>query len=191
MLDHPNAAPSPEDAPAAPARPAGDAGVTRLPRLALRVWQATTCATALPIAAVLAAVALWWDHPVGGPVLWILVALTAAVALADLAVVNRVRHRSYSYTVDEDEVYIAKGALVRHTVDVAVPQVLSVHVVRGPLQRALGLATVRFVSVVDAESLGPVELAVAQRVKEVVLRGLAARRQESATALVAAGEVAP
>ena len=80
-----------EDAPAAPARPAGDAGVTRLPRLALRVWQATTCATALPIAAVLAAVALWWDHPVGGPVLWILVALTAAVALADLAVVNRVR----------------------------------------------------------------------------------------------------
>lgn len=191
MLDHPNAAPSPEDALAAPARPAGDAGVTRLPRLALRVWQATTCATALPIAAVLAAVALWWDHPVSGPVLWILVALTAAVALADLAVVNRVRHRSYSYTVDEDEVYIAKGALVRHTVDVAVPQVLSVHVVRGPLQRALGLATVRFVSVVDAESLGPVELAEAQRVKEVVLRGLAARRQESATALVAAGEVAP
>lgn len=191
MPDHPNADPSPEEAPAASARPAGEAGVTRLPRLALHVWQATTCATALPVAAVLAAVALWWDHPVGVTVLWILVALTVALALADLAVVNRVRHRSYSYTVDEDEVYIAKGALVRHTVDVAVPQVLSVHVVRGPLQRALGLATVRFVSVVDAESLGPVELAEAQRIKGVVLRGLAARRQESATALVAADEVAP
>ena len=35
------------------------------------------------------------------------------------------------------------------------------------------------------------DVAEAQRVKEVVLRGLAARRQESATALVAAGEVAP
>mgnify|MGYP002715834322 CR=1 FL=1 len=116
--------------------------MTRPVRVAVQIQPGGTPDYATWRDAVLAAVALWWDHPVGGPVLWILVALTAAVALADLAVVNRVRHRSYSYTVDEDEVYIAKGALVRHTVDVAVPQVLSVHVVRGPLQRALGLATV-------------------------------------------------
>lgn len=188
MLDHPDVTSSHQDPPGSPARPSGDAGESRLPRRALQGWHATTLATALPACAVIIVAAVWWGDPIGLTLMWVLLGLITALALLDLAVINRVRHRGYSYTVSDDAVYIAKGALVRHTVDLAVPQVLSVHVIRGPVHRALGLASVRFVSVVDGESLGPVDVVEAERIKQVVLRGLERRRQESAPRPAHAGQ---
>ena len=164
-------------------RSAGDGGSSTLPPRALHVWNATTVAFALPLAAAAVAAALLWGEGAARTLLWLAAALVAVVAVLDILLVNRIRHRSYSYTVDENEVYIAKGALIRHTVDVAVPQVLSVHVTRGPVQRALGLASVRFVNVVEGESLGPVDAAEADRITRVVLEGLERRRAESASAL--------
>lgn len=164
-------------------RAAGEPGASALPARALHVWNATTAVVALPVAAAAAVGAVLWRDTVGSAVLWGVVALAVLLAVLDVAVINRLRHRSYSYTVDENEVYVSKGVLVQHTVDVAVPQVLSVHITRGPVQRALGLASVRFVSVVEGESLGPVETAEAERISRVVLRGLERRRAESAALL--------
>lgn len=165
---------------ASPARPAGDRGAATLPPRALHVSNANAAAVALPAAAAASAAAILWDGGVWQTVLWVIAVLVLALLVLDVAVLNRVRHRNYSYTVDENEVYVAKGALIRHTVDVAVPQVLSVHVTRGPVQRALGLASVRFVNVVDGESLGPVDVAEADRITQIVLDGLERRRAESA-----------
>lgn len=166
-----------------PTRLTASAGERRLPAVVLRLWHLTTVLTCLALTGLILAVVHWWDHPWGHALLWPVLGLVAVTGVADLVVGNHLRHRGYSYTVTSDEVYVAKGVLIRHTMDLAVPQVLSVHVTRGPLQRLMGLASVRFACVVEGESLGPVHVDEAERIKRVVLQGLELRRQESLRAL--------
>ncbi|WP_298255532.1 PH domain-containing protein [uncultured Arthrobacter sp.] len=155
-------------------------GTHRLPRKVLRLWHINTVLTCLVLVGVIVGIARWWDHPVIGVLFWPVVGLVVLVGVADLVFGNLLRHRHYSYTVTEQEVYVAKGLLIRHTMNLAVPQILSIHVISGPLQRLFGLASVRFTCVVEGESLGPVPAHEAERIKRVVLTGLERRRQESA-----------
>lgn len=182
MDDHPIDSPT-DGARTEPARLPASAGERRLPAVVLRLWHLTTVLTCLVLVGLIVAVVHWWDHPWGHALLWPALGLVAVIGVADLVVGNHLRHRGYSYTVSSEEVYVAKGVLVRHTMDLAVPQVLSVHVTRGPLQRLMGLSSVRFACVVEGESLGPVHVDEAERIKTVVLQGLELRRQESLRAL--------
>lgn len=154
-------------------------GTHRLPVEVLRLWHLNTVVTCLVLVGVIVGIHHWWDPPVVRVLFWPVVGLVVLVGVADLVFGNLLRHRHYSYTITEQEVYVAKGLLMRHTMNLAVPQILSIHVISGPLQRIFGLASVRFTCVVEGESLGPVPAREAERIKRVVLTGLERRRQES------------
>lgn len=180
--------------PGTPDRAVAAPGTHRLPPSVLNLWHIQTVLSTLVLAAAVIVVVRWWNHPIGHQLFWLALGLVAFFGLVDVVFGNALRHRHYSYTVTGDEVYVAKGLLVRHTMDIAVPQVLSIHVVSGPLQRVFGLASVRFTCVVEGESLGPVRQQEAERIKRIVLDGLEQRRQEAAgpaTILPASDPAAP
>jgi uncharacterized protein len=166
--------------PGMPDRSVAAPGTHRLPPSVLNLWHIQTVLTALALTATVIVAVQWWDHPLGHQLFWPALGLVVFFGLVDIVFGNALRHRHYSYTVTGDEVYVAKGLFVRHTMDIAVPQVLSIHVVSGPLQRVLGLASVRFTCVVEGESLGPVGQREAERIKRIVLDGLEQRRPEAA-----------
>ncbi|MEV0714177.1 PH domain-containing protein [Asanoa sp. NPDC050611] len=86
-----------------------------------------------------------------GPVLIALAVLTVAHA----AVVPSWRYRVHRWEATDDAVYALSGWFVREWRVAPLSRVQTVDATRGPLQRALGLATV---TVTTASASGPVQL---------------------------------
>lgn len=158
---------------------AGPEGSRRLPVEAIRLWGVHTVIGSAVLSCAVVAGAHWWGPGWAITASWIIAGVVLLFGILDLLVLNRIKHRYYAYTVDASEVSVTQGLLLRTSMTLAVPQILSIHVIRGPLQRLMGLASVRFTCVVDSETLGPVTVAEAERIKQTVLAGLEQRRAES------------
>jgi len=63
------------------------------------------------------------------------------IALAAFAVLPGRRYRAWGWRMDEDELRIASGLMIRSEGIVPFGRVQHIDVVRGPLQRSLGLAS--------------------------------------------------
>ena len=106
------------------------------PRVRL-VW----ATSALVTAAVVAAVGLV-ARRVGAPVpLSILVAVVALLALVGL-VLAVLRYRVWRFEVRDDSLYLVRGVLTRTDTSVPFVRVQHIDTHRGPVERAVGLASV-------------------------------------------------
>lgn len=144
-----------------------------LPLPALTYERLRTLCAAVPVSALLIAVALFvkidW---MGFVALWILLPLTVSSALIDIALVNRLQYRAYRYTVDRSTVEIRHGLVLRSTTTISTVQILSVDIVQGPLLRGCGLASVVFRTIGGTIKLGPVTPAAAEGVRSRVMRAV-------------------
>lgn len=68
-------------------------------------------------------------------------AATAAIALALFLWMPERRYRAWAYRMDEDELRIHSGLMVRSSTIVPFGRVQHIDIVRGPLQRRYGLAS--------------------------------------------------
>lgn len=169
-MNRPDTLPSTTDAPSK---------ARQLPSSAIHLWGLHTVIGSLVISLSVVIGAQWWGESWAITLAWIVAGVLVVFCVLDLTFLNRMKHRFYSYSVDHAEVSVTQGLLVRTTMTLAVPQILSVEIIRGPLQRPLGLASVRFACVVEGETLGPVTVEEAERIKAIVLSGLERRRAES------------
>lgn len=76
----------------------------------------------------------------GLPSGWIAGAAAALILLALLVMPGR-RYRSWGYRMEEDELVVKHGQLIREQTIVPFGRVQHIDVAQGPIQRALGLAT--------------------------------------------------
>lgn len=103
-------------------------------------------------------------------VFWIVIGLLVASSLAiELPWLNRVHVRVTSYTVTDSYVYIVRGWLWRRSAIVATSRILNVEISQGPLLRLFGLFSVRLMSIMELEHLGPLERDAAERIRATVL----------------------
>lgn len=70
----------------------------------------------------------------------VVTAAVAAIALAGALLLPRRRYRAWAYRMDEDELRIASGLLIRSDAIVPFGRVQHIDILRGPLQRRYGLA---------------------------------------------------
>lgn len=103
-------------------------------------------------------------------VLLLLVVLTALSLAVELPVLNRLRVRHTSYSVQPGFVYITRGALVRRSVFIASHQIQNVETVQGPLLRRFGFVKVRLKCITDVESLGPLDPSAVLAIRRAVLQ---------------------
>lgn len=147
-------------------------GVT-LPHAALRYENLRTLVAAVPVAALLTAAAVFvnidWIVFIA---LWVLLPLCVLSAIVDIAVVNRLQYRAYRYTHDRSTVEIRHGIFMRSKTTISTVQILSIDIVRGPLLRSCGLASVVFRTIGGTVKLGPVTPASADAVRAQVMRAL-------------------
>lgn len=68
-------------------------------------------------------------------------AVALLLALAAFAILPGRRYRAWGWRMDEDELRIASGLMIRSESIVPIGRVQHIDVVRGPLQRSLGLAS--------------------------------------------------
>lgn len=103
------------------------------------------------------------------PPLVVAVVLTVLLLLVGTLVVPRLRYRLHRWEVTDEAVYTRSGWLVREWRIAPIPRVQTVDTEHGPLQQALGLATV---TVTTASARGPVRIAGldAERARELARR---------------------
>lgn len=144
-----------------------------LPPAALTYANLRTLATVAPVIGVLIAGVIWvridWAVVFG---LWVLVPLCAVSAIIDIAIVNRLQHRAYRYTIDHSRVEIRSGLVLRSITTLSTVQILSVDVVQGPLLRSCALASIVFRTIGGTVRLGPVTPASAETIRARVMRSL-------------------
>ncbi len=142
-----------------------------LPSAALTYENLRTAATAAIVAAVLTVFALFvpvdWLAFVA---LWVLLPLCLLMAISDVAIVNRLQYRAYRYIHESSSVVIRHGILIRSETTLSAVQILSIDVVRGPLLRSCGLATVVFRTIGGTIKLGPVAPETADAIRAGVIR---------------------
>lgn len=144
-----------------------------LPRAALKYSNLQTLVAVAPAAALLTAAAVFvkidWVVFVA---LWVLLPLCVLSAIVDIAFVNRLQYQAYRYSHDRSTVEIRHGIFMRSTTTVSTVQILSVDVVRGPLLRGCGLASVVFRTIGGTVRLGPVTPASADAIRVQVMHAL-------------------
>lgn len=144
-----------------------------LPRAALRYENLQTLVAVVPGSALLIAAGVFvkidWIVFIA---LWVLLPLCVLSAVVDIAIVNRLQYRAYRYTHDRSTVEIRHGVFMRSKTTISTVQILSVDIVRGPLLRSCGLASVVFRTIGGTVKLGPVTPASADAVRVQVMRAL-------------------
>lgn len=125
----------------------------RVERRAIGWWALRTVATTVVITGVLLVPYLLFESWRSwlGPVLMVLAVLGAA----HLVVTPWWRYAVHRWEVTNDAVYVCTGWFVREWRIAPISRVQTVDTVRGPIQQALGLATV---TVTTASAHGPVAL---------------------------------
>ena len=152
-------------------------GEDKLPPRALAYLNIRTAVELVGTAVAACSVILW---TLGGNARLFSLAALATLTLVGLAVelplLNRLRLRYTSYSVNARYVYITRGAIIRSSVLIPVHQILNVETVQGPLLRRFVLAKVRFQCITDVEALGPLDPAAVAAIR----RAVASSRQGSA-----------
>lgn len=82
-------------------------------------------------------------------------ALAAAATILDLTWLVRRRHATYRYDLDQRGLRLRQGVLVAHRTIVPANQILYVDVRQGPIERALGLSTLRIGTLGSSHEVGP------------------------------------
>jgi len=123
----------------------------RVERRAIGWWALRTVATTAVAAGVLLVAYLIFEWSWLVPVLIVV----AAFGVAHLVVTPWWRYAVHRWEVTEDAVYVCTGWFVREWRIAPISRVQTVDTVRGPIQQALGLATV---TVTTASAHGPVAL---------------------------------
>lgn len=141
----------------------------RIERRAMGWWALRSVATTAVVGGVLFAgyllITPWrsWTWPILLAVL--------GIGLADLVITPVWRYAVHRWEVTPEAVYVRTGSLVREWRIAPISRVQTVDTVRGPLQQALGLATV---TVTTASAAGPITLVgLDHRTAEVIARELA------------------
>lgn len=148
----------------------GQSGTSRLPAGALAYLNIRSILGLVGML-VLACAAVGWL--LEGRVRVTVLAGAVAIFLVGLAVeplLNRRTVRWTSYSVEADFIYIARGALLRRSVFLPTRQILNVETVQGPLLQRFGLVKVRFSSITEIESLGPLSPASVLAIRSVIGR---------------------
>ncbi|MBC3190668.1 PH domain-containing protein [Pseudonocardia sp. C8] len=120
------------------------------------IWWWRLRALPVPIVLLVAQGASWALLPEWRGLLVATITLTVLWLLADTLVVPALRYRLHRWEVTEEAVYHRSGWLVREWRIAPIPRVQTVDTEHGPLQQALGLATV---TVTTASARGPVRIA--------------------------------
>lgn len=72
---------------------------------------------------------------------WLATGIVASVTIAATMILPRRRYRAWGYEQREDELIVKHGNLIRQITVVPFGRVQHIDIAQGPLQRALGLAT--------------------------------------------------
>ncbi|MDO5634172.1 MAG: PH domain-containing protein [Micrococcus sp.] len=144
----------------------------RLPAAVRPYWTLRSIVTPVILIPIVLVIAHVWGSELAFILQWIALGLILLGAAVELGILNRIAYRYYAYGVSKDAVDIRRGKFVRQSMTVAVPQILRVHITQGPLERMFGLASLRCHCIVEGETVGPLTLEEAERVKAVVLAGI-------------------
>lgn len=157
--------------------PVGEPGEHRRPASALRYAGMLSIIGQLVVTAIAIGVLLFVRTELAA---WIVLAgvlpLAALWLTLELTTLNRWDQRHYTYTVSDDFVYITSGRFFRMTKTLPTPHILSVETQQGPLERSLGLMTVRFATIAGQDDLGPIAAADAERIRDRVTQVLVEQR---------------
>ncbi|GAA0339830.1 MAG: PH domain-containing protein [Micropruina glycogenica] len=128
-----------------------------LPVAAVGLWRLHAVASAVIFSALLwLAGWYWWPSDWLKALAWIGIAVGAVSTVAELIWLIPRRWRAYRYCLDERGLRQREGVLVARSLTVPANQILFVDVREGPVQRALGLSTVRIGTLGSTHDLGPV-----------------------------------
>ena len=141
-----------------------------LPPVALRYLTARSAielaaALLIGVSALIAFVQPPWLTPAVG----LLAAAAAGGFTIDFRVINQMRMTYTTYSVSADVVLIGRGRFFRRTTFIPTAQILNVECTHGPLLRAFGLMTVKFVCITEVERLGPLSAQDAEAIRRFVL----------------------
>lgn len=138
----------------------GEPGDTALPPRSLSYLNLRDGAEVALVSFVAAALAWWFLEGSALYLSWLVLGILALVAFAvELPILNKRRVRNTSYSVEDEYVYITRGAVLRRSVFIPVRHILNVETVQGPLLRRFGFVKVRFVCITEVESLLPLDAA--------------------------------
>ena len=113
------------------------------------------------IGCVVACALLWAATLIWPDLAWVSLLAAAGAALAvsataaDLAWLVRRRHTTYRFALDERGLRLRQGILIVHRTIVPADQILYVDVRQGPIERTLGLSTLRVGTLGSSHEVGP------------------------------------
>jgi uncharacterized protein len=148
---------TPADAPTEAAR-------ERLPSRALTAWRIGALALGVPVALALAALGVVVDElPVVARVA--LLVLPAIGVLADVLVIQPLRHRLWWYSIGDEEIELRRGWPVTTRTAVPVVRVQHVDVQQGPLARRFKLADLRVNTAAGPVRIPSLDRSEAERIR--------------------------
>lgn len=147
----------------------GQKGTAKLPPRALGYLNARAVLELVAGALAIALTVSWiFDGDLRVVLLPVLGVLTVVSLCVELPVLNRLRLRYTSYSVEPGYVYITRGAIIRSSVLIPTRNILNVETVEGPLLRRFGFVKVRFRCITDTESLGPLDPAAVVDIRRAI-----------------------
>lgn len=127
-----------------------------LPVAVVGLWRLHSVISAVVFSALLwLAGWYWWPSDWLQTLAWIGVAVGALSTVAELIWLIPRRWRAYRYCLDERGLSQQEGVLWARSLTVPANQILFVDVREGPIQRAMGLRTVRIGTLGSTHDLGP------------------------------------
>lgn len=141
-----------------------------LPPAVVGLWRVHTLVTAV-VASLLLWLAgwYWWPADWVRTLAWVGIGVTWVSAVAEVAWLVPRRWASYRYRLDRRGLRQSEGVLWSRSLTVPADQILFLDVREGPLQRAMGLRTLRVGTLGSTHDLGPLDSAVASALAEAHL----------------------
>lgn len=142
-----------------------------LPRSVIGLWRVHTLVTAA-VASVLLWLAgwVWWPTDWVRTLAWAGAGVTWVSAVAEVTWLVPRRWASYRYRLDERGLRQCEGVLWSRSLTVPADQILFLDVREGPVQRAMGLCTLRIGTLGSTHDLGPLGSAEASALAGAHLR---------------------
>jgi membrane protein YdbS with pleckstrin-like domain len=143
-----------------------EASDERLSDQARLVWRIESTFTAVATAAVdIFLFAVWPDWGPGSVLMYALLSMIAAGLFLDFIFIIPKRYAYYSFRMSPAVVTIDRGALVRSRTVLPTDKILYIRLSRGPITSAFGMAKVKFGTIGEPISLGPLPEARAVQIQ--------------------------